>query len=162
MRTCVNCTATLAEHNSGIRCYVHIVQNTMLQAYVEQREVALVGLERWSAGRTSKRNLRDPYVRKFRGKGIPWEATLEEVEVCDPDRFLDLLEELDSLSTGKELDEQVFLLSFNEAILIDALLPETNFLTKWTGVLADGCYQRFRSAFDEQQRTEDFQKDFHD
>ena len=161
--TCIEegCGIELTIHNPDIRCYHHGRLHVELQEYVEHREQVIVGLEKWASGQTSKRHIRDRYVRKFKNKGvIPWEATLEEVEVCSRDLLVELRDALAEinmlngfLDKGKSMDTRIESFTYDEAVLVNTMIPETNFLTRWRAVKTTGFYQRFRSPLDEIERV---------
>lgn len=170
MAKCVTpgCTTQLAKLNEGERCYICAGLVAATQRYVEEREIKVVGAERWSAGQTAKRHLRMPYVRKLAKKNVvPWDATLEEVEVVDPMGFHTMRDELVEINffngfmrTGIDMDNNIGSFSYDEACCVETHFPESNFLAKWHVMTNGSDYRRFRSVADEEPKTRNVMIEF--
>lgn len=161
--TCITpgCTTQLAKLNESERCYACAALVSATQRYVENREVKVAGVDRWSAGQTGKRHMRLPYVRRLATQNIvPWDATLEEVEIAHPEGFSELRDDLRQINFftsfmkgGVEMDARITTFSYDEAVCVETHFPESNFLAKWSVAMNGGEYRRFKSVADEEPKT---------
>lgn len=154
MTKCCDCTTTLSRHNSGIRCFQHAQVHEELKSYVEKQEIKAVGIERWSAGQTTKRNTRIAYVRELAKKRLhPWDSSLEELYLVDPRGVHTLMEHLFEEEVTRSdlefLDHNLKKLMPDEVEQIEIEYPASNIKTKYVLNLKGERYVRFRSPIDE-------------